>query len=385
MALSDVENSLYQKSLNYITELSLNLMAVKVNHHPDDFLGWCIELLGICKKGVNRDLLYDEQIKPLNKLILILELGASASQFKMARIAPWPIFVDFVEQQSELHALEERLRLLDYVSELKYKSLAEMSELDRLAFVGKHTNQHAHTIYEFDCEWFASTKGAKVFHTLLAEQTTKFDEALSCIPLEGDVTPLEYQQFVRVYKEIFTNYKVEKDSGEKAPLAPATRLLAMRRPDQFVAITNAKVDVLCQGLSIAKFNNYDFESYWQDLIGTIRTFAWWHQSEPSDPRECKLWHARAILVDLFLYADEDFAFNSNYLRIRDKKLNSGSGSYISSRRPHAKLTTEEIVDQALADDEMPAYIVGKRDTIINEVKKGKNVDHVIGLMRAIFG
>ena len=303
----------------------------------------------------------------------------------MARIAPWPIFVEFIEQQAEMHALEERLRLLDYVRELQHTPLADMSELDRLAFSGKHTNQHLHTTYDFDCEWFASTKGAKLFHTLLTEEPTQFDKALECIPLTGDVTPGEYQQFVSTYKSIFKAYTKDKPSGERAPLAPATRLLAMRRPDQFIAITSAKVEILCQGLGIVKFNNYDFEGYWQDLIGTIRTFAWWHQSEPSDSREHKLWLSRAILIDLFLHVDEDFAFTSNFLRIRDKKLNKSVGSYVSSRRPHAKLTTEQIVDQALGDDEMPDYIKSKRDTIINEVKKGKNVEHVIGLMRAIFG
>ncbi|NQY89139.1 MAG: hypothetical protein HRT51_15605 [Colwellia sp.] len=385
MALSDVENSIYQKLLTYIAELSLNLMAVKVINHPEDFLGWCVELLGICKQGINRDLLDEEQLKPLEKLISVLELGASASQLKMARIAPWPIFVGFIEQQTELHALEERLRLLDYVRELEKTSLVEMTDLDRLAFAGKHTNQHSHTVYDFDIELFASTKGAKIFHTLFAEQTNKFDQALSFIPLTGDVTPAQYQQFVSAYKKIFSTYTKNKASGEKAPLAAASRLLAMRRPDQFIAITSTKIDVLCQGLGIVKFNNFDFESYWQDLIGTMRTFAWWHESEPSEARERKLWQARAILVDLFLFVDEDFAFNSNYLRIRDKKLNSSASSYKSSRRVRVKLTTEEIVDQALAESEIPEYIKNKRTTIISEVKKGKKVEHVISLMRAIFG
>lgn len=39
MALSDIENSHYQKALTYISELSLNLMAVKVTHYPEDFMG----------------------------------------------------------------------------------------------------------------------------------------------------------------------------------------------------------------------------------------------------------------------------------------------------------------------------------------------------------
>ena len=159
----------------------------------------------------------------------------------------------------------------------------------------------------------------------------------------------------------------------------------MKRPDQFIALTNAKIDVLCQGLSIAKFNAFDFENYWQDMIGTLRTFAWWHQSEPEDEQELKLWKVRAILVDLFMFADEDFAFTSNYLRIRDKKLNSAESSYKSGRRGRIKLTPEEVVDQALAEEGVPEYIQTKRDTILKQVKGGKSVEHVIGLMRAIFG
>jgi hypothetical protein len=385
MALSDAENSIYQKSLIHAADISLNLMAVKVNNHPENFLEWCIELLGVCNQGVNRDLLEVEQFKSLEKLVAVLELGASANQLKMARIAPWPIFVDFIGQQAEVHALEERFNLLDYITGLDNKPLSEMSELDRLAFAGKHTNKHSHTVYNFDAEWFASTKGAKVFHTLLAEQASDFDHALSFIPLTGDVTPGQYQQFVSAYKKIFSTYTKDKEKGEKSPLAPATRLLAMRRPDQFIALTNAKIDVLCQGLGIVKFNSFDFESYWQDLIGTLRTFAWWHQSEPSDENELKIWRARSILVDLFLFADENLAFSSNYLRLRDKALNITERSYKSPSRARIKLTPEEVVDQALAEEGMPEYIQGKRDTILKQVKAGKTVEHVIGLMRAIFG
>jgi|TARA_R110001583_G_C5670065_1_gene410711 hypothetical protein len=385
MALSDVENVHYQKSLTHIAELDLNLMAVKVTDYPEDFLGWCIALLEICKQGINRDLLNDDQFKPLEKLTTLLESAASTSQLKMASKAPWPVFVSFIEQQTTLHALEERLTLLDYVRGLEKTDLSAMSDLDRLVIAGKHTNKHIHTVYNFDIEWFASTKGAKIFQTLFTEQPSAFDHALSFIPLTGDVTPAQYKKFVVAYKEIFSTHTKDKANGEKAPLAPASRLLAMRRPDQFMAITNTKIAVLCQGLGIQKFNNYDFESYWQDLIGTVRTFAWWHQSEPSEPRERKLWQARVILMDLFLFADEDFAATSNYLRIRDKKLSSSVSSYKSTRTVRVKLTNEQVVDQALAEEGIPEYIIRQRDTILSEVKKGKNVEHVIKLLRAIFG
>ena len=50
-----------------------------------------------------------------------------------------------------------------------------------------------------------------------------------------------------------------------------------------------------------------------------------------------------------------------------------------------KVKIEELVDEALTEPELPEYIKNKRTTIISEVKKGKKVEHVIDLMRAIFG
>jgi len=382
MSLSDAESALYQKALTFIADLSLNLMAVKVTDHPDDFLGWCKTLLLVCQEGINRDLLENEQVKPLDKLEQLLQSGVGVSQLKMLRIAPWEIYTDFITEQAENHALDERLSLLNYINELKNTSLAEMSEIDRLAYAGKHTNNHLHNFYNFDVEWFASTKGAKVFHILLTEKAADFDKALSYIPLVGEVTPEHYRQFIQAYRSIFTDYKVNKVNGEKAPLIPATRLLAMRRPDQFIALTNTKLEVICQGLGLVKFNAFDLESYWQELIMTLRTCAWWHHDAPESGISLDIWNARAILIDLFLYAGKDLAYNSNYLRLRDKAHNKPR---TSTRRASSKLTLEEQVDLALAAEDIPEYLASKRDSIIAAAKKGKTVDEVIKLMRSIFG
>jgi len=43
MALSDLDNALYQQILKQATEISLNLMAIKVENRPEDFLSWCNE------------------------------------------------------------------------------------------------------------------------------------------------------------------------------------------------------------------------------------------------------------------------------------------------------------------------------------------------------
>lgn len=380
MSLSDAENQIYQNALKFAAELSLNLMAVKVNNRPEDFLGWCVELSSLCKNGLNLELLDPPQLRPLKKLQESLEAGISIAQLKMARIAPWAIVAGFIESQSSLQALEERLRLLDYVDGLRTTPLAELNEEDRLVIAGKHSPLHDPAVYTFDVEWFASTKGAKTFHLLLKQQPAAFDEALAHIPLEGEITSAEYRAFVTAYQAIFATYS----DGEAGPLAAATRLLAMRRPDQFIALTNAKIDVLCQGMAIAKFNSRDFDAYWKDMIGTVRSYAWWRQPAPESPAELKLWQARALLVDMFLFADEDTAAGSNYLRLRDKPKKAGRSGATRST-PRTKASAEALVDKALAADDMPAYLLEKRESIINEVKGGKSVDQVIGLMRAIFG
>jgi hypothetical protein len=412
MPLSDAENQVYQNALKYITPLSLNLMAVKVTHRPEDFLGWCGELNRLCREELNKDLLEDEQLLPLKKLQDILEAGITLSQFKMARIAPWTIFADFIEQQSSIHALDERLRLLNYLDEIRQQPLADLIVEDRLAFSGKHTTHHDYSIYNFDVEWFAGTKGAKVFHTLLEQSPEKFDAALAHIPLTGDVNHADYQSFVNDFQQIFKEYTQVKSQGEKAPLAVATRLLAMRRPDQFIALNNNKIDILCQGLSIAKLKNTDFSSYWHDMIGTMRTFAWWHQAQPEivektrvasdseasesennesetpeskSKREQTLWKNRAVLIDLFLFADADLAPNSNYIRLRDKMLNKAKTKSKAVPKKRSKESAEILVDKALTSEDLPTYLLGKRDSIIIQVKNGKSVEQAIGLMRAIFG
>ena len=434
MSLSAAENQIYQNVLKYVTPLSLNLMAIKVDSRPEEFIGWCGELITLCTNDLNIEFLDKEQFLPLKKLQENLEAGFTIGQCKMARIAPWPIFVSFIEQQNERHALDERLRLLNYIATIRQQLLADLSIEDRLVFAGKHTAKHNYQVYDFDSEWFVSTKSAKIFHVLLEESPEKFDAALAHIPLIGEVNYDHYEKFVSEFQQIFLDYAQKKSNDEpekvavkgsiknKAPLAVATRLLAMRRPDQFIALTNSKIDIYCKGLSIVKFSNTDFSSYWHDLIGTLRTFPWFNHSKPDvitdtasknvleidaedndkeqvKPsnievqgdayRELLLWNNRAILIDLFLYADVDLSQNSNYIRARDKTLNK------SMHKPQNKLKTtskkkskesiEMIVDKALASEDLPEYMQSKRDSIIIQVKKGNSVEKVLSLMRAIFG
>ncbi|MBD1584413.1 hypothetical protein [Pseudoalteromonas sp. S16_S37] len=378
MALGEQESQIYQNILKQATEISLNLMAVKVENHPEDFLLWCYELLDVAKNRLNFDLLDDHQLPTVKKLQDQLISAISFLQLKTLRITPWPVLVAFVEQHRDALAVDEQLKLTTYLADKRATPLKEMIVEDRLAFSGKHAASLDTSVYNFDVEWFSSTKNAKGFHQLLADLPGAFDEALAHIPPQGDVSEQDYQQFVVAYLLAFNG------SDEKPTLAPATRLLAMRRPDVFTPISSSKLDALCSAFGITKLNNRDFERYWQDIVHTVHAMPWFKMPTPANEFEQQLADIKALLPCWFYYADQDTAEGSNYLKLLNKpQRTTSSGSKKVVRR--GKESAEVLVDRALSDESIPEHIRTKRDSIVAEVEKGRSVDETISLMRAIFG
>jgi len=377
MALSPQEMVIYQNVLKHVTPISLNLLAIKVTNRPEDFNGWCKELIDACSNRINVDLLEPEQIKPLKKLSDLLASGISVSQLRMATIAPWPFYVQFLEQQSEIHAFEERKRLLQYVTILKSQPLADMSLEDRLTVAGKHTNAHDTAVYKFDVQWFGSTKGAKAFHQVLVDCPARIDQALAHIPLEGDIDAAQFEAFVTDFKAAFSAI------DEKATLAPATRLLAMRRPDQFVSLSSSTTGYYSQGLDLSLSGNNDFAGYWKWLSQAVHQAHWWRSSEPESSDEIFYWQHRAICLDLLLFADEKTAKKSNYLRLLNKPAKTTKST--TKRVKRSKETAQELVDRALTDDSIEDFVRAQRESIVAQVQAGKAIAEVIALIRKIFG
>ncbi|MDN3651789.1 hypothetical protein QWY77_03285 [Thalassotalea ponticola] len=376
-----VEDAIYQNALTCITDLALNLMAVKVNDYPEDFLGWCQKLLHVCEKEINFDLLDDKQLPVLKKLEECLSQGISQVQLKMLRVAPWPIFYQAIDAMAERQSLAERKRLLEYINTIRQLPLSELSLVDLQTIAGKHSANHDIDNYPFDVEWFGSTKAAKTFHRLLVNHTELFEQALSHIPLQGEVEKTHYSQFVTDYKAIFALH----GDGDKAPLMPATRLLAMRRPDVFVPITNGKLSAFCKGLNITKFSNQDFDAYYTELIQVLPVLAWYRCDMPEDDEQAFIWQHRALMFDLFFYADEGQAARSNYVRMRDKPKAVKVSAGINKAGKRSKETAAMIVDKALAEDGVEDFLHDLRDTLIKSVSNGKSVEQAMQLMRSIFG
>ena len=111
------------------------------------------------------------------------------------------------------------------------------------------------------------------------------------------------------------------------------------------------------------------------------SFAWFRMNYRRDKSVSKI--SVAQYWD-WIFADVDLAANSNYVRAKDKANNASTKSKAAPKR-RGKETAEMLVDKALVAEDLPEYMQGKRDTLINQVKAGKSVEQAIGLMRAIFG
>lgn len=205
----------------------------------------------------------------------------------------WPVYMRAV-RTDPFSSFAMRLSLVEAVREwfLKTSHFKDMDTATRKRVAG--------TTYESktpqDWLFFGSMKGAGNFKKLIGDNNLQLSEALDAIPLGGDVTRVEYDRFMDRFASAFE----DMERGAEG-LATATRLLAMKRPDQFVCLDRKNQRELCRafGLSVA----VDRDTYWDGLVARIRKCVWWNSEPPSNPQERGVWQARAAFLDSLFYRE----------------------------------------------------------------------------------
>jgi HKD family nuclease len=193
------------------------------------------------------------------------------------------------------HLFSERLKVLQKARELFAANVpyAHWSEDDRklvAGTLGRKKSQQPGVDYAL----FGSMGASGTFANLVIDFPEGLSDALDCIPLLGHVTEGDYDRYCHRYLAAFAK------NGRQGGLPPASRLLAMKRPDTFVCIDSANRKDLCENFGVSP-STTELENYWQRIVEPMRGDEWWRHPLPTNAADAEIWLGRAALLDAIYY------------------------------------------------------------------------------------
>ncbi len=209
----------------------------------------------------------------------------------------WKDFVKLA-RQDKYHDFKKRVQLVREIQQMfaKSGSFADLSvaEWKGIAGVLGGVEAGAAGLSDFDWGWFGSMGGAGTFAELIGLQNGAIAIALESIPKRGEVTQAQFDAYVEAFTAAFAG------SSRIARLGPATRLLAMKRPDFFVCVNGGNKPGLASALDFRP-TMLTLDKYWEWVIEPIRQAPWYNAPRPAG-RDMELWDARAAMLDAIFYA-----------------------------------------------------------------------------------
>jgi hypothetical protein len=200
----------------------------------------------------------------------------------------WQSYLALIKQDDQ-HGFEERLLMLDWVQRA-FASVAHFKDLDaqtRRAIAGL-PNEVLET-----AAWFGSMQGAGRFKNRVIDQPQHLSDALDHIPLTGTVTRVQYKSFIKSFCKAFP------DGG--GGIGTSTRLLSMKRPDQFLCVDSANLRKLAEDVGITQVTTLDYDRYWDEVVERVMDAPWWKSKPPTSGPDLKAWRARAAMLDALFY------------------------------------------------------------------------------------
>lgn len=142
--------------------------------------------------------------------------------------------------------------------------------------------------------WFGSMKGAGYFKEAVKSNNPHLSAALGKIPLVGPVSRAQYEEYMGEFLKAFPTLK--------RPIATASRLLALKRPDCFVCLDSKNLPQLCKDFGIPH-TGMDAERYWNEVVCRILDCPWWSAVRPKEKIDGEIWDGRAAMLDSFFYRE----------------------------------------------------------------------------------
>lgn len=195
----------------------------------------------------------------------------------------------YVSKVQHTEGFEYRISLLDIAHDIlsKHKHFQDIDPEVKKCLAG-FKSYMPDSIEEIDWKWFGSN-GLGVYQNAF-NTTNEFAKAIDKIPLEGDVTKQQFDAYCKVFLSRWNN-----------PLASATRLLCIKRPDTFVCVDSKNKDRLCKAFGIPK-NSLTLETYWEKIVMRVRDASWFNDEGSShSPMVKKIKKYQVAMLDALYY------------------------------------------------------------------------------------
>jgi HKD family nuclease len=205
----------------------------------------------------------------------------------------WSNFVVAVQAEG-FERLEERLAILERAAELfSDADFSEMTTDERRAIAGTYGRTEP-KLDGLRWLWFGTMSPQGDFKNLVSTSPKWLSVALSHIPLQGDVSSDEFEEFSVRFGRAF------KGKAHGAGAATASRLLAMKRPDVFVAVNSANRKGISGAFGFAP-TTLSLKNYWDRVIVPMQHSPFWLAPRPRGRQDGRIWDNRAALLDCIYY------------------------------------------------------------------------------------
>jgi len=208
----------------------------------------------------------------------------------------WPTYADRVMNEEDFttgtHTFAGRAQVLKGVKGIFSKATTfaglDLADRERIAGTVKKWPDT-----EPNWHWFGAMKSPP-FRKSLEDRASKWSAALEAIPDDGPVGEQHYRRFLK-----------EDPAKLPLPIAARSRLLAMKRPDTFVCVSDRNSIGLARAFGFGMGGTaINTQSYW-NLIERIRATPWWNAPRPAASDEQLLWEGRAAFLDALYYVPKE--------------------------------------------------------------------------------
>ncbi len=200
----------------------------------------------------------------------------------------WNQYINVLMEREE--SVEGRLKLLEH-SAKQYDNeniLGKWDLKDKLLIAGI-SGSGLTGIYKY---WghLGTTSRQYNFSTYLANPNSRVCRSIDAIPITGEVTKKQYDEFKKMFNSVYG----------KTSITSASRLLALKRPDTFYCYTSQNRKKFASKFNIAP-TTVNLDTYWDKVVLKIRESNWYNTAQPSTPLEGRIAFAKAAILDAIFY------------------------------------------------------------------------------------